>query len=131
MASAAAMRQQRNRLDQNLTRAAAPSIEKVIRAERRRVRAATRNVDTPAAWEKAARGAVSTSAWVKVIVGLWLSPRLKPVWDAQQEILGTDFPMPPDVRKILTGYATAHGEAIAESRRDRLSRLVARNLPDD
>lgn len=128
--SAASKRQQRLRLDQNLARAATPSITKVINAERRRVRAATRNADTPAKWEAAARKAVSTDAWVKAIIGIWLSPRMKPLWDAQQEILGTDYDMPPDVRKILVGHATEHGKAIAESRRDQLSRLVARNTPD-
>jgi hypothetical protein len=125
--SAASKRRERLRLDQNLARAATPSIAKTISAERRRVRAAVASASTPGEWEKAARQAVSTDAWVKAIVGLWLSPRLKPVWDAQQKILGTDYPMPPEVRKILTGYASDHGKAIADSRRDRLSRLVARN----
>lgn len=123
----AGRRRHRMNLDRNLARAGAPSIRRVISAERRRVAKATRGADTPAAWEVAARGAVSTAAWVKVMVAIWTSTRLRIIWEEQQDLLGTDYPMPAAHRRLMIEYATAQGEAIAESRRDRLSRMVARD----
>ena len=127
--SVQAMRQERLRLDENLAKAAAPAIAKTIRRELRRVEQATASATTPAGWERAARGAVSDREWKAAIVALWTSPRLATVWETQQATLGTDYPMPPDVVKTLTGYATEHGLAIAASQRDHYSALVRAHTP--
>lgn len=126
MATVAHRRRANLRLNENLARAAAPSIKRVIAAERARVRKATSGTTTPEAWEAAARGAVSDTEWVAAIVSLWTSRRLVPIWEEQQELLGTDYEMPASVIKSLTAIAETHGLSIAESRRDRYSRTAKR-----
>lgn len=131
MASIAQRRSARLRVDQGIARASTPMIRRALRIEGRAVAAAVKGASTPAEWERAARGAISDSLWVKTLVALWLSPPMYRVWDAQQKILGTDFDMPKDVVKILTGYATDHGKATADRRRDRMTRLVSNNTKAD
>lgn len=126
-ASIAAKRNANIRLNQNLARAATPSIRRVIAAERRRVRAATAGAATSSEWEAAARGAVSDREWVAVIVDLWTSRRLVPLWVEQQELMGTDYEIPQSVLDVHEEYATRHGLEIANTRRDRYSRLARAN----
>lgn len=125
MATRAQLRAANQRMNQNMARAAAPSIAKVIRRERKRVARATANATTEAAWVRAARGAVKDQEWVDAYVALWTSSRLRVLWRQVQDELGTDFPMDGATRKRLIGYATSHALSVADTRRDRLTRLAA------
>jgi len=112
MATAAQTRKRRARLDKAITKAFTPPIARVIRQEKARVAAATTEAQMVAA--------VRVSEWKKVLVQLWLSDPLLNVWDAQQKQLGTDLPMPKEVKAQLRRIAEAHGTSIAETRRARI-----------
>ena len=127
MATLTQRRNARLRLDQNTSRAAHPIVRAVLVREGKRIRAATRNLDTPAAWLAAAQKAVSDKDWERAMIQIWTGKAAEQIWKAQQDALGTDYPMD---RKVLTAYAVERGRIVAQGRRDNLARMVERATDD-
>ncbi len=124
MANLQARRQARARLDRAIAIAFTQPIRRVLRAEHKAILRATATADTPAAWIRAATGAVKDSAWVGTFVTLWLSKPVLDLWDTQQASLGTpDIAITSAVRKRLTVIATEHGREAADNQRSILVTL--------
>ena len=126
MATLANRRLVRARLDTAIAAAFEQPIRRVLKAEQRAVLSATATSDTPAAWVRAATGAVKDSTWVGLYVTLWLSKPILNLWVAQQAVLATpDIKINPAVRKRLTATATEHGRTAAANQRSILVTLGA------
>ncbi|KKM94580.1 hypothetical protein LCGC14_1196930 [marine sediment metagenome] len=129
MANLQARRQVRARLDRAVATAFEQPIRRVLKAERTAILRATATSDTPAAWIRAATGAVKDSVWVSTYVTLWLSKPIQDLWDTQQASLGTpDIKLSLAVRARLTATATEHGREAAANQR---SILVTLGTPKD
>lgn len=124
MANLQARRLVRARLDQALAAAFEQPIRRVLKAEQQAILRATASADTPAAWVRAATGAVKDSTWVATYVTLWLSKPILNLWDTQQASLGTpDIKIDAAIRKQFTVIATEHGREAAANQRSILVTL--------
>lgn len=130
MTSVAHRRQVRQRIDVAATKAHTKLIARALKIEGQAVRKATATASTPAEWSKAAVGAISTDLWIATISSLWLSDQMMNLWDTQQAVFDSDYPMNAATKKRITRYAASHGKLIAEGRRDRMATLATRFDPD-
>lgn len=109
-------RRRRKRLDDAVTRAFTPPLDRLLKREGKRVLAATSAASAIAA--------VKRSEWVATLTTLWLSDPVLEIWDAQQKRLGTDFTITSAVRKSMGQIAAEHASSIVRTRQDRIRRIV-------